>query len=99
MTDNHADNRKFGMNKIVLFTILIVGLQIGAARACETDLSIVANLGNGQIIKLDDGSVWKIDSADSIDSQLWSVGDDIVACDDKLVHPDDGEEVEATRVK
>jgi len=87
------------MLKALTTSVLIVGLQIGLARACETGLLVVANLGNGQIIKLDDGSVWKIDSVDAIDSQLWLVGDDVVACDDKLLHLDDGEEVQATRVK
>jgi hypothetical protein len=79
--------------------LLLVGLQIGLARAYETGLSVQANLGGGQIIKLDDGSVWKVDSVDAIDSQLWLVGDDIVACDDKLLHIDDGEEVQARRIK
>lgn len=87
------------MVRTLTISILIVGLQIGLARACETGLSVQANLGGGQIIKLDDGSVWKVDSVDAIDIRLWLVGDDIVACDDKLVHIDDGEEVQAARIK
>lgn len=83
------------------FLLIGVALLIGvnAVQACETGLSITANLADGKIIKLDDGSVWKINSVDANDSRFWSVGDDVVACDDKLLNIDESEEVEAVRIK
>lgn len=50
-------------------------------------------------MKLDDGSVWEVDSADSSTSSLWLPTTDIVACEDKLINTEDGETVEAIRLK
>ena len=49
-----AAKEKTAMKKFVLFTALVIGLQAGSALAAD---SITNNYGDGQIIKLDDGSV------------------------------------------
>lgn len=85
------------MFKVLTCALLIT--QIGLAQACETGHWITENLADGQILKLEDGSVWKIGSFDAIDTQLWLVTTDIVVCDGKLINVDDGEEVEATQIK
>ena len=86
--------------RYVVLTLTILGSLTIAVPAQAYD-SITGNYDDGQIIKLDDGSVWRVDPVDAITSRFWSVGDDVVvgAGDDKLVNTDDGEEVEATRLR
>jgi hypothetical protein len=40
---------------------------------------------DGQIVKLEDGSIWEVESGDAIDSMLWPPTPDIITCDDKLI--------------
>ncbi len=54
---------------------------------------------DGQIIKLEDGSIWEVDDADTVDSALWLPTTDIVACDAKLINTEDNETVSATRLR
>jgi hypothetical protein len=54
---------------------------------------------DGQIVVLEDGSIWEVDSLDRIDSSLWLPTEDIVACDDKLINVDSGDAVEARRIR
>jgi hypothetical protein len=53
---------------------------------------------DGEIVKLEDGSVWEVDGADTVDSALWLPTTEIVACDGKLINTDDNEKVSATRI-
>lgn len=66
---------------------------------CESGHWIESVSDDGSIVKLDDGSVWKVSDADTIDSELWLPTEDIVVCDGKLVNTDDHEAVEAVRVR
>ena len=50
---------------------------------------------DGQIIKLEDGSLWRVSAFDALDSSLWLPMDDIVSCADKLINVDQGEIVQA----
>jgi hypothetical protein len=84
------------LKRLMLASAMALAI-VGTVQACESGLSITANLADGKIIKLDDGSVWKV--FDTVDSSLWSVGDDVLACDDRLVNIDEDEEVEATRIR
>lgn len=54
---------------------------------------------DGQIVKLEDGSIWEVDLVDAIDSMLWLPTTDIIACDDKLINTDDNETVSARRIR
>lgn len=49
------------------------------ASDCD-EASILAVLGNGTIVKTDDGHMYQIDEVDTVDSSLWLAGDDIVIC-------------------
>ena len=69
-----------------------------ALAACEDGHWVKSVSSDGEIVVLEDGSVWQVDSADAIDSALWLPTTNIVACDDKLINTDDGETVEAVRI-
>ncbi|MCG3770891.1 MAG: hypothetical protein JW384_02070 [Nitrosomonadaceae bacterium] len=66
---------------------------------CESDHWVESVSDNGEIVKLEDGSIWKVDAVDSIDSSLWLPTTDIVACDGKLINVEDNETVSAIRIR
>ncbi|MBK6008686.1 hypothetical protein JJB11_21505 [Ramlibacter ginsenosidimutans] len=66
---------------------------------CEDGHWIESVLSDGSIVKLEDGSVWEVDGADSVDSALWLPVSEIVACDNKLINTDDNESVSAHRIR
>jgi len=66
---------------------------------CESGHWVESVSGDGQIVKLEDGSIWQVDPVDAIDSMLWLPTTEIVVCDDKLINTDDNESVEATRLR
>ena len=66
---------------------------------CESGHWIDSVSDDGEIVKLEDGSVWEVDAGDNVDSALWLPTTEIVACDGKLINTDDNEKVSATRLK
>ena len=84
------------MKKYLSAALLIFSFSTGYC--CETGLSIQFKSNDGSIIKLDDGTIWKVSSLDTIDSGLWMVMDSIAACDDELINTDNGEKVEAQKI-
>jgi hypothetical protein len=70
-----------------------------SSSGCESGHWVDSVSGDGQIVKLEDGSIWKVDSVDAIDSMLWLPTTDIVACGDKLINTEDNESVSATRIR
>lgn len=66
---------------------------------CEAGHWINSVSSSGEIVKLEDGSVWRVSTVDTLDSILWLPTTDIVACDDKLINTEDNETVEAVRLK
>ncbi|MDX9834326.1 MAG: hypothetical protein RBT36_03830 [Desulfobulbus sp.] len=74
-------------------------LSTGSALACEDGHWIESVTSDGRIVILEDGSVWEVDPIDRIDSMLWLPVSEIVACDDKLINTDDGETVDALRIR
>lgn len=66
---------------------------------CESGHWIESVSDGGEIIKLEDGSIWQVDALDIIDSALWLPTSEIVVCDDKLINTDDNETVSATRLR
>jgi len=90
------------MGRIIKTTMLILlicllNLPLGAAD--ETFLKSKSD--DGSVLILGDGSVWEVSSIDTIDSALWLPGDRIVIPDseDCLINADDGEKVDACRVR
>jgi hypothetical protein len=73
--------------------------SVYAQGSCESGYWIESVINDGQIIKLEDGSIWEVDATDAIDSALWLPITDIIACDDKLINTDDNETVTAMRIR
>ena len=71
----------------------------GHTSGCEDGHWVDSVSDDGTIVKLEDGSVWEVDTVDAIDSALWLPTTDIIACDDKLINTDDNEKVSATRLR
>lgn len=84
---------------VVLLAFAAAG-SIPAANAAQ-ELMIAAKSNDGSIIKLEDGSIFEVDSVDRIDSSLWIPGDDVVLTDDEdqLFNPSDESSVSVVRVK
>jgi len=66
---------------------------------CESGHWVDSVLSDGEIVKLEDGSIWQIDSVDTVDSSLWLETDDVTVCEGKLVNIDDHSSVGAHRFK
>lgn len=69
------------------------------ASGCDDGHWVESVSSDGTIVKLEDGSVWEVDSVDAIDSALWLPTTEIIACDDKLINTDDNEKVSARRLR
>lgn len=65
---------------------------------CESGHWVESVSDDGEIVKLEDGSIWQVDSVDTVDSALWLPTTGIVACDDKLINTEDNETVSASRI-
>jgi hypothetical protein len=89
------------MEKLATIVAVSIGLALTShvARACEAGHWIDTVSDDGTIVILEDGSVWRIDGVDAIDTQLWLPTTDIVACPDKLINTEDKEIVSATLIR
>jgi hypothetical protein len=65
---------------------------------CESGLSIASVADDGKIIKLDDGSFWKVDDVDTVDTALWLAADEVVLCEGKIINTDENESAEVTPI-
>ena len=70
-----------------------------SSSGCESEHWVESVSDDGQIIKLEDGSIWNVDAVDAIDSALWLPTTDIIACNGKLINTDDNETVSAIRIR
>jgi len=67
---------------------------------CEDGHWISSVSNGGEIIVLEDGSVWQVDSIDRIDTSLWLPTENVVICDESImINTDNGEKVNVTRLK
>jgi hypothetical protein len=66
---------------------------------CETGHWVDSVMSDGEIVKLEDGSVWQVDSGDTVDSGLWLETEEITVCDGKLINTDDDSSVGAHKLK
>jgi hypothetical protein len=86
-----------------LFAICAVALFGAAsatpASACEDGHWIDEVMADGQILRLEDGSLWKVEPVDAVTSTLRLPVSDVIVCDDKIVNVDDGETVHARRLR
>lgn len=67
--------------------------------SCEDGHWIEEVLSDGAVVKLEDGSLWRVDDADTVDSALWLPTTDIVICDGKLINTEDNESVSARPIR
>jgi hypothetical protein len=65
---------------------------------CKSGHWVSDNIDDGRYIKLDDGSLWEVNGADTVDSSLWLDMDDITVCSRKLINTDDKTSIEARRI-
>jgi hypothetical protein len=93
--------------------MLIASLSVSSlahAKTCEDD-SIEEVAGDGAILTMLSGSIWKVDEVDRVDSDLWLTAEDVLICDEPLTYQgktyplytiidkdEEGEEVHATRI-
>lgn len=66
---------------------------------CDSGHWVDEVLSNGAFVKLEDGSVWKIDPIDQVDTMLWLPTTDITVCQYLLINTEDNEKAGAFRVK
>ena len=67
--------------------------------SCSEGHWIKSNTKNGEIIILEDDSVWQVDDIDRITSSLWLPISDITVCDSIMINIDDGEKVKVIKLK
>jgi hypothetical protein len=56
-------------------------------------------LADGKILKLEDGSLWRVDSVDAVTSAVWVPMSDVIVCDDSIVNVDDSETVHVHQIR
>jgi hypothetical protein len=69
------------------------------ASGCDSGHWVQSVANDGQIVILEDSSVWEIDLVDRVDTMLWLPTTEIVACEDKLINTDDSETAGAVRLR
>lgn len=67
--------------------------------ACRDGHWIQSVASNGEIITLEDGSVWQVNSYEAYISSLWLPVTRVSICGSKLINTDDGESVGADQLK
>jgi hypothetical protein len=101
------------MKRLGVATILIVSLSVSIlayGKTCE-DESIEEVAGDGAILTMLSGSIWKVDEVDRVDSGLWLGTEDVLICYEPMTYQgktlpfytiinkdEEGEEVHATRI-
>jgi len=70
-----------------------------ARSSCEGGHWIEEVMDIGAIVTLEDGSSWKVDTVDTVDSALWLPTTNVVVCDGKLINTEDHESVDADRIR
>lgn len=80
--------------------LLIFGLLFALTTSAAEEHYIRSN-NDGEIIVLEDGSVWEVDSYDRYDSRYWMNSDDVIITDgeDKMINVDEDESVDVRRIR
>lgn len=76
----------------------MIGITLVAtqAYACDEE-SITMISSSGSIIQTDGGSTYTVVAGDQSTASSWSVGDDALVCDGKMINKDDGQEIEVSQ--
>jgi Sel1 repeat len=75
------------------------GIHYTRSNGCEAGHWVDSVLSDGEILKLEDGSIWQVDDTDTVDSGLWLDTEDVTVCDGKLINTDDKSSVGVHRLK
>lgn len=65
---------------------------------CDVGHWIESVDGDGKIIKLEDGSLWKVSDLDTVTTMIWLPVSEVVVCGTKMINVDDDESVTVTRL-
>ena len=87
------------MKNTVISLFAVAAFLPAMATACETGHWIKSVSNGGEIVILEDNSVWQIDPIDRVDVALWLPVTDIAVCDGELINTEDGETAGAQRVR
>jgi hypothetical protein len=80
----------------------VLAFAVGASstgHSCDDGYAIEAVLDDGNVIKLDDGSLWEVEPSDAVTASLWSASDDVLVCDDKIINVDAEETVHVDQIR
>jgi len=76
-----------------------VGSSTGSKSGCVDGHWVQSVLSDGEIVKLEDSSLWQIDAFDNIDTMLWLPTEEVVVCESTLINTDNGDKVTARRLR
>ena len=78
-----------------LLSFLLTGDQSHSSReeGCETGHWIDSLTDDGKVIKLENGSMWRVDDADTVTSSIWLPASEVTLCGSKMINADDEESV------
>ncbi len=87
-------------NTKLLFLGLAVSMSLFStpSRACEEHWGRQIS-DQGHLVKLEDGSLWRIDSRDAARSALWLQFAEVAVCGSKLINEDTRQELRADRIR
>lgn len=88
-----------GWARTIAAAATMSSLWLPTVMACEDGHWIDQVLADGKILRLEDGSIWRVDPIDTITSSIWLPISNVIVCDDKIVNVDDGESVHARRLR
>ncbi len=76
------------MKKLILAGLLLVAFGVQAD--CESGHWIDSVLDNGNIIKTEDGLLWRVNSAYTYNSDIWLTADNVLICSNgKMINTDE----------
>lgn len=64
-------------------------------RDCIDGHWISSVMGSGKLIKLEDDSIWEVDTIDTINSMLWLPTEEVLLCGQTMINTENGEKVNA----
>jgi hypothetical protein len=76
-----------------------VGSSAGSKSGCADGHWVQAVLSSGELVKLEDGSLWQIDALDTIDTMLWLPTEEVMVCGGTLINTDNGDKVTAKQLR
>jgi hypothetical protein len=87
-----------GLSALVAIAMLA---SFGGAQGqtCEDGHWIEAVLDDGRLIRLEDGSLWRVGPIDTVTSSIWLPVSNIIICGNRLINEDDNETVHARRLR